>query len=145
MAQIKSMVAGLAERLKSTPDDLEGWLRLGRSYTVLGERDQADAAFAQAERLKPNDPAVLLAEARAMMAGRAIADPIPDQVVAILKRVEAIDRAQPIVLWYLGLHAAQQNDFSAARDEWQKLLKILPADSDEHRTVEAALGAIKAR
>ncbi len=145
MAQIKSMVAGLAERLKSTPDDLEGWLRLGRSYAVLGERDQADAAFAQAERLKPNDPSVLLAEAQALMAGRSLAEPIPDQVVALLKRVDAIDPAQPIVLWYLGLHAAQQSDFAAARAEWQKLLKILPADGEERRTVEAALDAIKAQ
>jgi cytochrome c-type biogenesis protein CcmH len=113
MAQIKSMVAGLAERLKSNPDDLEGWLRLGRSYAVLGERDQADAAFAQAERLKPNDPAVLIAEAQALMARHAVADPIPDQVIALLKRVEAIDPNQPTVLWYLGLHAAQQSDFAA--------------------------------
>ena len=29
LTQIKAMVAGLAERLKSTPDDLAGWLQLG--------------------------------------------------------------------------------------------------------------------
>src|SRR6185437_10699416 len=89
MAQIKGMVARLADRLKANPDDLEGWIRLGRSYAVLGERKEAEAAFAEAERLKPNDPEVLLAEAQAMMVGRAVADPIPDPVVTLLKRVAA--------------------------------------------------------
>ena len=145
MAQIKAMVARLADHLKSNPDDLDGWLRLGRSYAVLGERAQADSAFAEAERLKPNDPDVLLAEAQAMMVGRGVADPIPDPVVVLLKRVEAIDPKQPVALWYLGLYAAQQSDFAGARAEWQKLLTVLPAASPEHRTIESALEAIKER
>lgn len=145
MAQIKGMVARLADHLKSNPDDLEGWLRLGRSYAVLGESEQANAAFAQAERLKPNDPEVLLAEAQALMVGRGVADPIPGPVVTLLKRVEAVDPKQPVALWYLGLYAAQQNDFAGARAEWQKLLTILPAESPEHHTIEAALEAIKGR
>ncbi|KXF78269.1 cytochrome C [Paramesorhizobium deserti] len=42
---INSMVAGLDERLKQNPDDLEGWKRLVRSYLVLGRRDDALAAL----------------------------------------------------------------------------------------------------
>lgn len=45
---IQAMVDGLAARLKDNPDDLQGWLRLGRSYVVLGQRDKAVAAFDQA-------------------------------------------------------------------------------------------------
>lgn len=48
---IRSMVDGLAERLQSEPDDLDGWLRLGRAYTVLGERDKSVAAFQSAAGL----------------------------------------------------------------------------------------------
>lgn len=145
ITQIRGMVAGLAERLKSNPDDLEGWLRLGRSYAVLGQADDAASAFAQAERLKPNDPTVLTAEAQALMAGHAMTDPISDQVVALLIRVAAIDPENPAANWYLGLHAAQQGNFSEARDKWQRLLSGLPADSEERRTVAAALDAIKSR
>ena len=43
-AMIEGMVDGLAERLKSEPDDVEGWLRLIRSYVVLGRPDEAAAA-----------------------------------------------------------------------------------------------------
>jgi cytochrome c-type biogenesis protein CcmH len=145
LAQIKTMVAGLAERLKSTPDDLEGWLRLGRSYAVLGQPAEAAAAFAQAERLRPNDPTVLLAEAQALMAGHKVTDPISDDAAALLKRVATIDPSNPAAMWYLGLHAAQQGNFAEARDNWQRLLAALPENGDEHKTVAAALDAIKGR
>lgn len=144
LTQIRSMVAKLADEMKSRPDDLDGWLRLGRAYSVLRQPDDAAAAFAQADRLKPNDPAVLLAEAQALIAGHPLSEPISDQAVALLKRAEALNSSQPIAKWYLGLHAAQQGNFAEARDDWQKLLAALPVDGDEHKTVAAALDAIKA-
>jgi cytochrome c-type biogenesis protein CcmH len=52
-AMIRSMVGRLADRLKSEPNDLDGWLRLGRAYGVLGERDQAVDAYEHADRLLP--------------------------------------------------------------------------------------------
>lgn len=145
MAQIRAMVAKLAEDMKSHPDDLDGWLRLGRSYAVLGQPDAAAAAFAEADRLKPNDPDILLAQAQALMAGHTVSEPIPDQAVALLKRVVVLDPGNPAANWYLGLYAAQQGDFAGARATWQKLLAALPADSEEHRTVAAALAAISSR
>lgn len=51
MAFIRSMVAGLAERLQDEPDDLDGWLRLGRAYVVLGDTEAALQAYRSAERL----------------------------------------------------------------------------------------------
>lgn len=145
MAQIRGMVAKLAEEMKSRPEDVEGWLRLGRSYAVLGQAEEAAAAFAKAEQLRPNDPAILLGEAQAMMAGHSLAEPIPDQVVALLKRVTALDPNNPGAMWYLGWRAAQDGDFATAREDWQRLLAALPENGDEHKTVAAALDAIKGR
>ena len=48
-AMIRGMVAKLAERLKQNGDDVEGWQRLLRAYMVLGERDKAIAAAADAK------------------------------------------------------------------------------------------------
>jgi len=50
-AFIRSMVDRLAAQLEETPDDLDGWLRLARAYTVLGEAENANEAFLQADRL----------------------------------------------------------------------------------------------
>ncbi len=54
---IAGMVARLADRLKQNGDDVDGWLRLVRSYVVLGERAKADAAAADARRALAGDPA----------------------------------------------------------------------------------------
>ncbi|MHC8508310.1 MAG: c-type cytochrome biogenesis protein CcmI [Rhodospirillales bacterium] len=40
-AMIRAMVDGLAARLEDDPDDREGWIRLERAYTVLGEMEKA--------------------------------------------------------------------------------------------------------
>jgi cytochrome c-type biogenesis protein CcmH len=42
---IETMVAGLDERLRQNPGDLEGWTRLVRSYHVLGRTDAARDAL----------------------------------------------------------------------------------------------------
>lgn len=46
-AMIETMVAGLDERLRQNPRDLEGWTRLVRSYQVLGRTDAARDALAR--------------------------------------------------------------------------------------------------
>lgn len=51
---INQMVSQLAERLKQQPDDLAGWMRLVRAYTVLGRRDDALAALQQARQTFPD-------------------------------------------------------------------------------------------
>ncbi|TIS50492.1 c-type cytochrome biogenesis protein CcmI [Mesorhizobium sp.] len=47
-AMIETMVAGLDDRLKQNPRDEEGWMRLIRSYVVLGKADQARDALGRA-------------------------------------------------------------------------------------------------
>jgi len=54
-AMIRSMVDGLAARLQVDGRDLEGWLRLVRSYNVLGDRAKADTAIADARTALARD------------------------------------------------------------------------------------------
>jgi cytochrome c-type biogenesis protein CcmH len=58
-AFIRSMVEGLAARLKAQPDDPAGWGRLIRSYTVLGDAEGLNAARAQAQKLFKDRPDAL--------------------------------------------------------------------------------------
>jgi len=53
---IRGMVAGLASRLHDNGADVEGWLRLVRAYTVLGDRDKAKNAAADARRALADHP-----------------------------------------------------------------------------------------
>jgi cytochrome c-type biogenesis protein CcmH len=56
IAMIRGMVERLSDRLHQDGSDLEGWLRLVRSYMVLGERDKARAAAGDARRALVSDP-----------------------------------------------------------------------------------------
>jgi Tetratricopeptide repeat len=54
---IRSMVDGLADRLKSSPRDVDGWTRLMRSRVVLGEREVAATALRNALEVFKDDAA----------------------------------------------------------------------------------------
>jgi cytochrome c-type biogenesis protein CcmH len=56
LAMIRTMVERLASKLHEDGSDLQGWLRLVRSYMVLGERDKAIAAAGDARRALASDP-----------------------------------------------------------------------------------------
>jgi cytochrome c-type biogenesis protein CcmH len=53
---VRGMVARLASRLKENGGDFEGWQRLMRAYMVLGERDKAQTAAADARKALAGDP-----------------------------------------------------------------------------------------
>ena len=56
-AMIHGMVDGLAARLKQDGSDIDGWVRLVRSYKVMGDSDKARAAISDAQHALQNDPA----------------------------------------------------------------------------------------
>jgi cytochrome c-type biogenesis protein CcmH len=53
---IRSMVSRLADRLHQDGGDVDAWLRLVRAYAVLGERDKAKDAAADARRALADRP-----------------------------------------------------------------------------------------
>jgi cytochrome c-type biogenesis protein CcmH len=59
MNAIRGMVEGLASRLAQNGQDLEGWLRLVRSYTVLHEPGKARSALIDAKRSLAGDPSAI--------------------------------------------------------------------------------------
>lgn len=66
---IQAMVAGLAARLSSRPDDPSGWERLVQAYVVLGEEEKARSALHRARAAmaaQPKHLAALETEARAL-------------------------------------------------------------------------------
>ena len=49
------MVDSLADKLKDDPNNFEGWMRLVRSYAVLGQKDKAADALKQGLAAFPAD------------------------------------------------------------------------------------------
>jgi cytochrome c-type biogenesis protein CcmH len=56
---IRGMVERLAARLQQDGSDVDGWVRLVRSYKVLGDTERINGAIADARRALANDPAAL--------------------------------------------------------------------------------------
>ena len=86
---LRAVVGRLAERLLRNPDDLKGWLLLGRSYMTLEHYDAAANAFRRAMGLGDNraDIAVDYAEAQALADG----GPITPEVRQIFEGVFAAE------------------------------------------------------
>ena len=61
----QAMVAQLASRLDANPNDLNGWLMLIRAYSVLGEKDKAEAALSRAKTVFANQSQAQAALAQA--------------------------------------------------------------------------------
>ncbi|MFN3585117.1 c-type cytochrome biogenesis protein CcmI [Phenylobacterium sp.] len=59
MDVIRGMVEGLAAKLEANPDDPEGWVRLVRSYSVLGETARRDAALKTARARYADRPEIV--------------------------------------------------------------------------------------
>jgi cytochrome c-type biogenesis protein CcmH len=66
---IKSMVQRLADRLQKEPGDVDGWMRLGRAYAVLGEQQKSVDALRHAAEADPKreDARQAYASARAAL------------------------------------------------------------------------------
>jgi len=140
---IENMVAGLAARLEETPDDVEGWVMLGRSYSVLGRKDESVAAFTRAAELAPDDLSVRLAQAEALLSALgADNEQINEEAVAALREVERLQPNHPLALYFLGVHARQQGDAEKARAYWTRLKALLPAESPDAIAMDEMIGQL---
>ena len=140
--QIENMVAGLAARLKAAPDDLQGWLRLARSYMVMERFPAAVKAFQQAARLAPERTDILAAWSEALLATTPLEAGFPAGFADLIGRIEALDADHPRALFFLGEIAARAGRGTAAREYWQRLLAKLPKDSPLGAPLAARIEAL---
>ena len=140
---IRGMVDRLAGRLAKHPDDFEGWMRLGRSYLVLGEQQKAADAYARAAQLHPDDPAPLDGQATALVAGAGPMQALPAEAEAVLRRLLKLDPKNPRALWFLGLADAQAGRREAAIEKWQRLLPLLPADGPQRQRLQNEIDRLR--
>jgi len=119
------MVARLEKRLQEQPDDAAGWLRLGRAYGVMGRQEAAEAAYARAYKLTPDNPEVV-AEYASFLYN---IDPqnTGGPVFSLFSKLLKLDPQNQDAMWFLGLAAFQKGDYKQAPGLWAPLLKALRA------------------
>ncbi len=121
----QSMVARLARELERDPQNLEGWLMLGRSYIALQEYPLALRAFERADRLSDGKNAdALTGEAETLV--------LTDESELNGRAGRLIERALVLApdsgkaLFFGGAVAARRGDLPLARARFVKLLGMDP-------------------
>lgn len=129
LPSMEVLVQRLADKLAQNPDNLEGWLMLGRSYAATGQAAQSLSAYRRAYELAPRQPEVLLtyAEALATQNNNQLAGE-PERLIATALEIAPQD---PNGLWLAGVAALQREDRAGAVRHWEALEALLPPDGDD--------------
>lgn len=135
--QVESMVERLAARMQENPDDVKGWMMLGRSYAVLDRYPEAVAAFANAVKRSPPDAQLLAdyADVLAMWQGRRLQGE-PERLIAQALKVDP-NNVKALAL--AGTVAFEKKDFRGAIAHWEKILKVVPPDSEIADSVRSSI------
>ena len=144
---IRGMVDGLAARLEANPNDVDGWLRLSRSYGVLGESAKSIDAARKAREQAPKRPDVLVAYASALLSAEPRSSkpgPMPEEAITSLRQALEAEPENRDALWLLGLNAAGIGKTAEATDLWTRLLAQFKPDEPEYTLIRARLDSLKA-
>ena len=131
---IEGMVGGLAARLEQNPADFEGWMMLGKSYTVLKKPDDAAKAYEKAMALKPAEIQPKLQYAAVLISGAT--GPAPPSVVKALKDALALDPKNAEALYLTGLSAAHAGDTATARKSFEQVPDASPLKAEAAKQLQ---------
>ena len=124
----QTMVARLARKLEKDPQNLDGWLLLGRSYTQLQEFQLAARAYQRADRLAGGKNAeALLGQAEALARGDE--NELDRRAGRLIEQALALDPSSGKALFYGAAVAMRRGELPLARERFTKLLALDPPDN----------------
>lgn len=139
----QTMVARLARRLEKNPDDLEGWIMLGRSYVVLEQLPLAIRAYQRADELaggRSVEALVGMAEALAMQDDSALMG----RAGQLFERALELDPQAGKALFFGAVSALRRGDLPLARSRFVSLLALEPP-ANVRPVLEQQIAAIDAQ
>jgi cytochrome c-type biogenesis protein CcmH len=126
-ANMEQAVTGLEEKLKQNPDNVQGWMMLGRSYLAMSRYPRAVDAYQQAYDLSKGqdvEAVIGLGEALALTDEASLTGRAGQLFDAALAKAPN----HPKALWYGGVAALRAGDLRLGRDRLQLLLAQNPPE-----------------
>jgi cytochrome c-type biogenesis protein CcmH len=124
----QTMVARLARRLEKNPNDLNGWLVLGRSYEVLEQYPLAVRSFERADRLAGGTNAdALVGQAEALILQDE--NQLDGAAGRLIEKALTLDPKSGKALFFGGAAAIRRGDLPTARNRFASLLALNPPDN----------------
>lgn len=127
-ASAQEIIGQLARRLEKQPDDLAGWMMLGRSYAATEQYALAERAYARADQLAGGkDPEALagLAETLLMQDENALSG----RAGELFEQVLRLEPQMPKALFFGGIAALRRGELPLARDRFAQLLAGNPPEN----------------
>lgn len=131
--QIESMISRLAEKLRTKPDDANGWRMLARSYETMGRFDDAVDAYRHLLKLTPNDADMLTnyAVTLAITSNRSLSGE-PEKLI---NRALEIEPTHIQALALSGSIAFERKEYAEAIKLWRRILALAPRESELAQTI----------
>lgn len=126
LASVDEMIDRLADRLRKSPDDPEGWRMLGWSYFSTGRFTESAAAYLKAIALRPDLAAFRTRRGEALV--KAANGKVTPEAAQVFDEALKLDPADPEARFFKGLAKQQAGDSNSALDDWIAILNS--ADSN---------------
>ena len=139
-AQLLQMAESLAQKLNDKPDNLQGWVMLGRTYRTLEKFDAAVQAYDRALKLSDDDDLKLERVEVLAMKSRGNFEGEPWQVIRdILQR----DPQNYGALLMAGSASYSHEKYADALKYWQQARKPLAADNPDLPGLDEAIASVQ--
>src|SRR6185503_12013866 len=136
-----AMTARLAKKVAKNPDNLDDWLLLGRSYTVLQQYPLAIRAFQRADRLaKGQNVEALFGIAESLLAQDM--QELGGAAGHLFEKALQLEPNNPKALFYSAFAAEARGEVSLARERYLKL-QTLDLREDARQLVAQRLAAVE--
>ncbi len=117
------MIRSLAERLEENPDDVNGWMLLGRSYQSMRLYDDAVSAFEKALELEQGQNAQTMVALAIAIMERQDGD-ATGRSSSLFENALALEPNNANALFYAGSAAARRGNLDLAAERWELLLGL---------------------
>lgn len=139
----QELIQKLKKQLDNKPTSARGWYLLGRLYASQAQWQDAHNAFVRAHNLKPNNEIITInyIENLWQLNHQQYNDNIRDQLRSLLHK----DPNQLDALSMLAMDAYLRQEYQQAIDYWQRILKLIPPESEEAKSIRKAIAKAQGR
>jgi cytochrome c-type biogenesis protein CcmH len=137
----QAMVGRLARRLEREPDDLDGWLMLGKSYAVIGGMDQQSPARWYELSVRAYERADTLAKGKSVEALMGLGDALlasgrsklDGRAGRVYEQALELEGAPVLALLASAIAAFERNELPLAKERFEQLRQSKPPPQLEQR------------
>jgi len=140
---VDMMVARLKSKLEQSPDNVDGWFLLARTYLSMGRYEDAAKTYENILTLSDNDSGVMGQYAQALYF--AAGQQVTAEVQLWMNNTLKLNPNDVTVLGMKGIVAFEKKDYQSAANIWQQILDVLPEDHSERSAIAAGIAEARRR